>query len=385
MCRVDDAPERLVVDLSRAPPPDDAEVRAWAAEQSVFISSVMVGMKAEREAVAGAVHGVGSTPIWFETFGGMDDDPEDAYQGKVATSDIYVGILGARYGKPLKSGYSATHAEYNEAVRRGLRISVWAAQRGLDGPQRDFLEAVRVFHTTGSYESPDQLAERVEQRLREVAAGSLTPWTKVGNTLFRATNVIDDGTEITIAARIRDNTVAAALEAYRPAGWARQADTRITWPNGTSAVRVSSVVSETGASNARRLTITGTRIADSQEPSPLDMSFGERSPEDLTELAMRVAFFGEPNPLGAMSFMATATNPLRAIEGLGLSEDSIEQVAALLVTEELVATGRADHITSFQLGPKRLGRRPMALAWMPKRRYVNVDPEERRIEGEAQL
>ena len=80
--------------------------------------------------------------------------------------------------------------------------------------------------------------------------------------------------------------------------------------------------------------------------------------------------------------MLRAKNPLVAIETLGLSEDSVQQVADLLVTEELVGSGRADHITAFRLGPKRQGRRRILLAWMPRRRYMNVEPQECQIEGE---
>jgi hypothetical protein len=35
-----------------------------------------------------------------------------AYLSEVETSDIYVGILGKHYGKPLPSRFSATHSEY---------------------------------------------------------------------------------------------------------------------------------------------------------------------------------------------------------------------------------------------------------------------------------
>ena len=104
-------PEQFLVDLAPAPPPTDTEVRAWAAEQRVFVSSVMGGMRAEREAAVRAISNVGARPVWFEGFGGMDDDPGDAYTAQIASSDIYLGILGSRYGKPLKTGYSATHAE----------------------------------------------------------------------------------------------------------------------------------------------------------------------------------------------------------------------------------------------------------------------------------
>lgn len=373
--------EPLLVDLTPAPPLDDATVRAWAGAKTVFVSSVIVGMKAERAAVGEAAERLGAVAQLFERFGGRDDDPEDAYLGAVAASDIYVGLLGPRYGKPLKTGYSATHAEYDEAVRRGLRISVWSAAGDLDGRQRDFLDAVRVFHTTGSYASPEDLGAKVERRLREIAAETLSPWVKVGNAVFRATKVNDDGASIVISAGIRDNTVTASLEARRPShSFGRNTDTRMTWPGGTSRVRVTGVHVEVGAGRARTVTVTGERIGDDRSSS-FDMSVEGRNPDELTELAMRVALLGEPNPLGTMGFMLKADKPLPSLAGLGLSEDAVAQVAELLVTELLVGERGVDHLTTFRLGPAHFGIRQLLLGWMPRRRAVNVQPVERRIEG----
>lgn len=378
-------PERLLVDLSPAPAPDEAFVRAWAAAQSVFVSGVIGGMEAERRAAAEGIARVGARAVLFEDFGGMDDDAEDAYLANVAASDVYLGVLGARYGRPLKSGYSASHAEYNEAVRRGLRISVWVPPDGLDGPQRDFLDGTRVFHTTGSYASPDDLASRVERRLRSMAAEALSPWVKVGNAVFRSTTVVDDGTTVVVKARVRDNTVASALEARRPSmSYGRNTDARITWPGGTAQVRVTAVEVEVGAGRARNVTLTGSHVAD-DHAGRLDMGMDGRTPEELTELAMRVALLGEANPLGLMHFMIEAVNPLAALEGLGLPEDALAQVAELLVTEMLVGGRGVDHLTAFKLGPKHQGRRRVLLAWMPRRRYVDVEPVERRIEGSVEL
>lgn len=60
----------------------------------------------------------------FEEFGGRDADPEEAYLAEVEGSDIYVGILGKRFGKPLKSRFSPTHAEYRHAEQHALRMAV---------------------------------------------------------------------------------------------------------------------------------------------------------------------------------------------------------------------------------------------------------------------
>jgi hypothetical protein len=112
------------------------------------------------------------------------------------------------------------------------------------------------------------------------------------------------------------------------------------------------------------------------------MAYENRTPEDLTELAMRIALLGEPNPLGRMSFMAQSSDPLPALEALGLSEDSFGQVAQLLIAEELIGRRGASHITQFRLGPRHGGRR-LRLGWVPARRYANVEPVERMIEGET--
>jgi hypothetical protein len=376
-------PERLIVDLSPAPAADAAEIRAWAAGQSVFVSSVMGGMTEEREAVVRAIQAVGAAPVWFENFGGRDDDPEDAYLGNVASSDIYIGVLGGRYGKPARSGYSATHAEYNEAIRRGLRISVWNATGDLDGRQQDFLADIRTFHTTGAYTSADDLAKRVGDRLRTLAAESLAPWVKVGNTVFRATSVQDDGQTIIVKARVRDNTLIASLESRRPTqSYGRHTDAQITWPGATTAARITAISAEVTTSRARSMTITATRLPN-ERAGTMEVSFEGRSPEDLTELGLRVAMFGETNPLGTMSFLVKAQNPLPSLSGLGLSEDSFEQVAELLMIEELVGCHGADHLTSFRLGPPQAGRRHLFVSWIPHRRYQNVDPVERHIEGDT--
>ncbi len=81
--------------------------------------------------------------------------------------------------------------------------------------------------------------------------------------------------------------------------------------------------------------------------------------------------------------MVNGTNPLPALEAVGLPEDSVESVGLLLVTELLVGERGVDHITSFHLGPKRSGRRRLSLAWMPPKRYTNVEPVERSIDGET--
>ena len=59
----------------------------------------MTELAEERRAVAAGIRAVGLRAVMFEEFGGRDADPEAAYLSEVQGSDIYVGILGQRYGK----------------------------------------------------------------------------------------------------------------------------------------------------------------------------------------------------------------------------------------------------------------------------------------------
>lgn len=121
-----DVPVHVDLAAAAARPTPDA-VAGWAADQRVFVSSVMGGMTAERRAVVAGIEQVGAQPVWFEGFGGRDDDAELAYLSEVASSTVYVGILGRTYGRLQKSRRSATHDEYREAERRGLRIRAYVA------------------------------------------------------------------------------------------------------------------------------------------------------------------------------------------------------------------------------------------------------------------
>ncbi len=185
----------LLIDRAAAASrPDEQAIRDWAADQRVFISSVISGYSEYREAAVAAVEGIGAEPICWEQFGGRDSDPNDAYLAEVRSSAIYVGLLGSRYGRLLPDRYSATHQEFREAERDGLRTTVWA-QEGIDreGPQQSFFEEVRAFGVTGSYGAPPELRERLGARLREIAAEDLSPWVKLGGLIFRATEVEERG------------------------------------------------------------------------------------------------------------------------------------------------------------------------------------------------
>ncbi len=154
--------------------PSPEQVREWAREKRAFISSVMGELKEERQAAAAAVRAVGMRPVMFEEFGGRDADPEQAYLTEVEGADIYLGILGSKYGKPLKSRFSATHAEYLHAEKHALRIAAWtAAAPDREGHEEAFLNEIRTFYVVPPYSTAEDLRRQIEARMSAIAAEDL--------------------------------------------------------------------------------------------------------------------------------------------------------------------------------------------------------------------
>ena len=226
-------------------------VREWGHGKRAFISSVMAELANERQAAATAVRTATVLPIMFEQFGGRDADPENAYLGEVETADIYIGIIGRKYGRPLPTRFSATHTEYLHAEASGLRIAMWCLDaHDREGHEESFLNEARAFRVVPTFSTPDDLRAQIKERLRAIAAEDLAPWCKLGNVVFRASEVSDHGDRIEVTARVRSDEVAHALEAFRGDGGFRGEDVRFTWAGRSRFGRVESLKTTTTASRA---------------------------------------------------------------------------------------------------------------------------------------
>jgi hypothetical protein len=265
----------LVVDrMSSARRLTDDELRTWAESQSVFISSVMAELATERRALASMIEGLGATPVLFEDFGGRDEGAQEAFLSGVARSDIYLGVVADRYGAMTPTGRSATHQEYREAVRLDKRISVWVRDESANrqGDARDFVEEVRVFHTTGSFTDTDDLVRRVRARLVEIAAEDLAPWVKLGVVVFRADRVTDHGTQVQVEATVRDPAAAEALAALRSDQWRRAEPVAFNDHITSRRVRVEGV--------------TATRTARSSQGFIIELAVDGQPPSSLMRMAV---------------------------------------------------------------------------------------------------
>lgn len=88
----------------------------------VFVSSVQKELENERIAVSELVALDPFLyryvdPVLFEHLPASAASPETAYLDALRNADIYLGILGFKYGRKGTDGFSATHREYREAIR----------------------------------------------------------------------------------------------------------------------------------------------------------------------------------------------------------------------------------------------------------------------------
>jgi Domain of unknown function (DUF4062) len=370
----------LLVDRAAATRPDEDSIRDWGAEQRVFVSSVMDGYADYRQAAVAAIEAVGAEPVWFEHFGGRDSDPNEAYLGEVRSSTVYLGLLGARYGRPLADRYSATHQEFLEAERSGLRSTVWAQEEvEREGPQQSFFEEVRAFAVTGSYGSPDELRHGVEQRLRALAAEDLSPWVKLGGLVFRASEIQERSGTVVIRAVVRDPDVAGSLRAYEDR-FKRRA-TLLSFADRTVAAEVQSVSTTTRAARAVQFEL---ELKVSAPPQPTRISFNGTSWDELTKVAIAVSLFGEPNPLGVMEHMVQMPSPFPALRQAGVSEESLRPIARLMVSEILVVERGIERLLHFQLGRPIAGQRRLRIGYQVPAQYSNqAAPGPFEVDGEV--
>lgn len=384
----------LRVDRSAAAAvPDQRELSAWASSQRVFVSSVMAGMVDERIAAASAVRQVGAQPVVFEDFGGRDADPEDAYLGEVASSDVYVGILGRSYGRLLPSRRSATHEEFREAERQGLRISAWtSAARDWGGDQQEFVDEVRLFHVTGTYTDPEHLAAGVADRLRSLAAEELSPWVKLGTgftdgVIFRAREVRDEGSKLVVYAEVKEREIVNELERLREGFFAAWRG-RLTWASSSAQVKAKKVTTSWATSRSAVVTVELERedlpVGEPWSQMAYRVAATQYSADDITELALKHLLLGEAHPLGTMGFLARIDDPIAALRDLQLPDETLRPVASLLFTEALVGSGRASQLVSVRIGVPIEGKRSLEVRWRATARTSGGD-DERKIAGRVQL
>lgn len=139
---------------------------------SVFISSVVRGFEEVREQAAAGVDRVGMHPVRSERLSASSDSPKRALLDQVDAADVYLLLIGERYGdtKP-----SPTEEEYEEAVRLHKPILVLVQDGARDSEQEAFLSRVRGGWEggalSGTFAGSDDVATAVAAALGRHQAG----------------------------------------------------------------------------------------------------------------------------------------------------------------------------------------------------------------------
>jgi tetratricopeptide (TPR) repeat protein len=135
----------------------------------VFVSSTWEDLRPERQAIFSALHNHPQIKfVGMEDFGSRDEDTRKASVAGVTDSDLYVGIIGGRYGSGI------TEEEYREASRHERpRLIYFKAESTIQPNQHDhapwpklqrqrFKEELRVAHTLSpEFDSPEDLASKL--------------------------------------------------------------------------------------------------------------------------------------------------------------------------------------------------------------------------------
>ena len=136
----------------------------------VFISSVVTGFEAEREAAARGAAALGCEVRRCEDFGALEKSAREACLEGVRWADAVILVLGEHYGGVLASGFSATHEEYREARTRGTVLAFVQESADPEPRQREFVGEVRDWQSglyTDSFDDPDELQHKVTRALHE--------------------------------------------------------------------------------------------------------------------------------------------------------------------------------------------------------------------------
>jgi hypothetical protein len=138
----------------------------------VFTSSVSEDYQHIRQAAREAIGKAGGHPIGFEDFPALNKTSRNACLDGVRNCDIYVGILGTKYGWVTPSGLSATEEEFKEARESGKRRLIFIEEvEQREEKQEAFLKRAGDYQSGRfwkKFKTPEDLKRILEAALKEV-------------------------------------------------------------------------------------------------------------------------------------------------------------------------------------------------------------------------
>ena len=151
----------------------------------VFVSSTYKDLKNERKKVIESLEQLQINYTAMEFFGARPGDPIEVSLDEVRSSNIYIGIIGHRYGDFVpEEDISYTEMEYNTASRLGLSRLIYLLSDSVpilpEQYENDplkiqklklFKKKVKKRHTKATFISPDDLAKKIKTDIKNLRSG----------------------------------------------------------------------------------------------------------------------------------------------------------------------------------------------------------------------
>lgn len=160
----------------------------------VFISSLIRGFEAYRDAARSAVLTLRHEPVMAEDFGAQPNSPQIACLNGIRSADLVVLVLGEHYGYVQgTSGVSPTHEEFLEA--RDTKPVLVFVEEGInrDAQQSQFVADVQGWqkgYFRGGFSSPEELRDLVTRAIHEYQLAHATAPLDVGALVREAINLL---------------------------------------------------------------------------------------------------------------------------------------------------------------------------------------------------
>lgn len=126
----------------------------------VFISSTFADLKEERSKVIQTLMELDCIPAGMEIFPAIDEEQFEFIKKVIDDCDYYILIIGGRYGSVSSDGISYTEKEYDYAVEKNIKVTV-------------FLHNDPDSIPMGKSEKDNDLREKLEKFRKKVATGRL--------------------------------------------------------------------------------------------------------------------------------------------------------------------------------------------------------------------
>jgi Domain of unknown function (DUF4062) len=141
----------------------------------VFLSSVRGGLEQERDNLPALIGAIGHECKRFEDYTAQPVPSREACLRGVDQADVYLLLLGARYGEPVfDSGLAPTEEEFTRARQRGIPMLVFAKQGiQVEPRQQAFIDRVQEYtggRFRAGFTSAVDLQPKVAAALAELAA-----------------------------------------------------------------------------------------------------------------------------------------------------------------------------------------------------------------------